>query len=752
MSDEMVPTPIAKHVKTAVRPVTRQQMTAWLDQVTSRRGVLAGAATLSLAALAGTILGGCGDSDGVGNRDGSTPEDMPQQARPAFNFQVVSLNMDDRVTLPPGHSAQVLFAYGDPLTSALTAYSNVGTEPASQWDDRAGDHHDGMRFFGVKEVGDDEYELDPSSSDLGILCVNHENITQELLHDPAGERSGDRTSVDEVRKEQRAHGVSCVVIRRDPASGQFAVVRDSQYNRRITALTKMDLHGPAAGSGWMETRFSPNGLEGRGTLNNCANGYTPWGTYLTCEENYDLYFRDDRTVGDKSREVPAEIGFANFVAGIGVREPGGVYGWATLAGHADEIDGEFSRFNVTPAAGQSATQDYRNEGNQFGYIVEIDPLDPQAPPRKRTALGRFAHEGVWPARTAEGEPVVFYMGDDDQLQFIYKFVSAKPYRPGGAASPLDAGSAYLDDGTLYAARFDADPMTGQQTGVWIPLRPDNPDLKAAHDDMQRPFFGLFGDLASILVHTRAAGFVAGATPMDRPEWGAVNPANGEVYFTLTNNTDRRSFDDADPGSHAGGDQGSRDEVTEFLADREFGVTPSNPRGPNPHGHIIRFREDGDDPTATGFVWDIYVFGSDAGGTSNFSALTADNEFTDCDGLWFDSAGLLWIQTDGGQPDGNHNQMLAAIPGEVEDGGLDAGNVDASLRRFLVGPVGCEITGIDMTPDRRSMFVNIQHPEGHWPAGDRNAATVAATGRARSATIVITRDDGGPIGTDDANSA
>ena len=739
MSDKLMPTPTAHRDTAAPRPVTREQMKAWIDQLISRRSVLTGATTLSLAALAGTMLGGCGDGDGA------APDGTAQPAMPSFNFAVVPLNMDDKVTLPPGHSARVLYAYGDPLTSDLGAYSNMGTEPASEWNYRAGDHHDGMRFFGLKEMGDDEYELDPTSSNLGILCVNHENITQELMHDPEGERSGERTDVDEVRKEQRAHGVSCVVVRRAAASGQFTVVRDSRYNRRITALTEMDLHGPASGSDLLRTKYSPTGIEGRGTLNNCANGYTPWGTYLTCEENYDLYFRDDRTVGDESKEVPGEIGYANFVAGIGVREPDGVYGWATLAGHADEMDDEFGRFNVTPMPGLSATQDYRTEGNQFGYIVEIDPLDPQAAPRKRTALGRFAHEGVWPARPVDGQPVVFYMGDDDHLQFIYKFVSAEPYYAGSNGATLDAGDTYMDDGTLYVARFAADPMTGRQTGVWIGLRPDNPELKAAHDDIQSSFYGLFGDLASILVHTRAAAFVVGATPMDRPEWGAVNPGNGDVYFTLTNNTDRRAFDDAEPDARAGGDRGSRDEVTEFLADREFGVSPSNPRGPNAHGHIIRFREDDNDPAATGFVWDIFVFGSDAGGSSNFSALTADNEFKDCDGLWFDSAGLLWIQTDGGQPNGNHNQMLAAIPGEVEDGGLDAGNVDASLRRFLVGPIGCEITGIDMTPDRRSMFVNIQHPEGHWPQG-RDATVVAAAGRARSATIVITRDDGGPIGT------
>ena len=755
MSEKSLSTPSAPSDGRAKQAVTRDQMTAWIEQLMTRRGVLSGATTIGLAGLAGLVLGGCeGDQGDVGpagpaGAEGPAgpagPPGPTPPGPPAFNFRVVSLNTHDKVTIPAGHSAQVLYAYGDPISPDLAAYSNTGSEPASEWGHRAGDHHDGMYFFGLNDNGD----LDPNASNRGILCINHENITQSLMHESAEvsrDAAGVRNSIDEVRKEQRAHGVSCIEIVRDEASGQFTVVKDSPFNRRITALTPMELHGPAAGSALLETKYSPDGLNGRGTLNNCANGYTPWGTYLTCEENYDLYFRDDRTVGDESKEIPAEIGYANFLAGIGVRVPGGRYEWATLAGHADEKNDEFSRFNVTPMPGKSATEDYRNEGNQFGYIVEIDPLRPESAPRKRTALGRFAHEGVWPANAVDGQPVVFYMGDDDQMQFIYKFVSAAMYRANNAGAPLDTGNTYMDDGTLYVARFDADALTGRQTGVWIPLQPDNPDLKAASDDVQSPFYGLFGDLASILVHTRAAAFVVGATPMDRPEWGAVNPMNGEIYFTLTNNSDRRGFEDADPLARAAGDQGSRDEVTEFLADREFGEVPANPRGPNRNGHVIRLRENGNDPAALGFAWDIFVFGSAADGSTNFSGLTADNEFSSCDGLWFDSAGLLWIQTDGNQPGDTHDQMLAAVPGEVGDGGIDAGNNDVSLRRFLVGPVDCEVTGIDMTPDRRSMFVNIQHPRGNWPAGP-DATTAGTAGRARSATIVITRDDGGPLGTD-----
>ena len=718
-------------------------MSSIIDRLVSRRSILKGSVALGVASFVGLHLA---HQNGA---EAQAPTDL------VLNFDAVPTSDFDAVVIPPEHSAQVLYAYGDPIAAGLSPFSNGGTEPGLEFDQRAGDHHDGMKFFGMDANG----AYDPTANDRGILCLNHENITQALMHanGPTTDANGNRTDVDEVRKEQRAHGVACIEVVRDATTGQFSVVQDSPFNRRITALTPMVLKGPAAGSTLLQTKFSPAGTDGRGTLNNCANGFTPWGTFLSCEENYDLYFRDERGIGDETRQTPEVLGFANFLAGIGVREPGGLYGWATLAGHPEEVDDEFDRFNVTPS-GADATQDYRNEGNQYGYIVEIDPFDPTAAPRKRTALGRFAHEGAWVANVAPGQPVVVYMGDDDEFQYIYKFVSTEVFTGSDQGeTPLDAGDRYLDSGTLYVARFDVD-AAGTQTGVWIPLTVDNSDLQAA-SAAGTQFAGLFDSLDSILVHVRAASFAVGATPMDRPEWGAVHPDHGEVYFTLTNNSDRRAFDDTDPAASAAGDEGSRDEVTEFLADREFGVVPANPRGPSPDGHIMRLREDGDDPTAAGFVWEIFVFGSGLDGETNFSGLTADNEFTDCDGLWFDSAGLLWIQTDGGQPRGN-NQMLAAIPGLVGDGGITAANNATNLRRFLVGPVGCEITGITMTPDRRSLFVNIQHPGessdltadpatfvSNWPNPSGNATDAPAVGaRARSATIVITRDDGGPVGT------
>lgn len=750
--------------------LTAKQGLITLDDIINksmkRRTVLKGGLSLAVTGM----LTACGGGSGGGSAlapalDGSVtptvapvPPELPTTGGFALNFNSVATSDADLVVVPEGHTARVLYAYGDPITNQLAEFSNTGIENAIEFDFRAGDHHDGMWYFGMDENG----AFDPNSAERGILCVNHENITQILMHPngPTLDSEGNRVNVNEVRKEQRAHGVGVFEIVRDE-SGQYSVVRNSPYNRRITANTTTIMTGPNAGSELLRTKFSPEGIFGRGTLNNCAAGFTPWGTYLTCEENYDLYFRDERGFDPENR-TPERLGFANYLAGIGVRVPEGLYGWATLAGHGNEVDDEFARFNVTPKPGVDATGDYRNEGNQFGYVVEIDPFNPTASPRKRTALGRFAHEGVWPANLVEGQPVVFYMGDDDQLQFIYKFVSDEIYTgPLAGETPLETGDRFMNNGTLYVASFDFDETTGAQIGTWLPLTVDNPVLQAVSNDRNSQFYTLFDTPDWILIHARAAAFIAGGTPMDRPEWGAVNPESGEVYFTTTNNNDRRAFDDADAEAAAAGDQGSRDEVTEFLADREYGVTPSSPRGPNNDGHIVRLRETDDDPAATSFAWDIFVFGAaaDADPDTNRSGLTVDNEFTDCDGLYFDPAALLWIQTDGGQPNGN-NQMLAAIPGKVGDGGITAENNADNLRRFLVGPLDCEITGIYMTPDRRSLFINIQHPgdgaefnnigelvlTGNWPNDSRDATAEGQTGvRARSATIVITRDDGGVLG-------
>jgi secreted PhoX family phosphatase len=296
-------------------------MRSIIDRWVTRRGILKGSVALGVASFVGLHLA---DKNGA---EAQVP------TAPVLNFDAVPTSDFDAVVIPPGHSAQFLYAYGDPIAAGLSPFSNSGTEPGLEFDQRAGDHHDGVYFFGMDANG----AYNPTANDRGILCINHENITQALMHanGPTTDANGNRTDVDEVRKEQRTHGVACIEVVRDETTGQFSVLQDSPFNHRITALTPVVLKGPAAGSPLLQTKFSPAGTDGRGTLNNCANGFTPWGTCLSCEENYDLYFRDERSIGDETRQTPEVLGFANFLAGIGVREPQGLYEWATLAGHPD---------------------------------------------------------------------------------------------------------------------------------------------------------------------------------------------------------------------------------------------------------------------------------------------------------------------------------------------------------------------------------------------------------------------------------
>jgi hypothetical protein len=487
----------------------------------------------------------------------------------------------------------------------------------------------------------------------------------------------------QVLAEINGHGVSAVRITRG-ADGVWAVAMDP-HNRRITGGTEVEIGGPVRGSAHVVTKFSPDGTRTRGTLNNCAHGVTPWNTYLTAEENWAGYFVN------RTEEQPREH------KRYGVPNEASRYQWERAASGADE----FARFDAT-ATGADATADYRNEPNTFGWIVEIDPFDPASTPVKRTALGRFAHEGVVFHTPEAGKPVVCYSGDDSRFEYIYKFVSAKPYEPGVSKGEI------LDEGTLYVARFNPDG-----TGEWLALAPGQNGLTPENG---------FADLADILVNTRAAADQAGATKMDRPEWGTIDPSTGEVYFTLTNNNRRTQLQ----------------------------VDAVNPRAENNFGSIVRWTEAGGDFAATTFAWNLFVLAGTArqSAVMGQTALNDDNMFACPDGIWCDPNGRLWIQTDMGDigPDQKGplepfgmNQMLAADP------------KTGDIRRFLTGPWGQEITGVVTTPDGTTMFVNVQHPGGHataeqFAAGDYGSGFPDYNGTPpRSATLVITREDGGVIG-------
>ncbi len=618
-------------------------------------------------------------------------------ATPMLGFTPIPVSEADTIEVPAGYTARTLTPWGEPISGRMPAYSldNSGADQGVQ----VGMHHDGMHFYPIE--GRDPYE---GSSRDGLLVMNHEYIEPRYMHRAAIGQALDAGNVplqadgsrdsDQVLKELNAHGVSVVRIRQQN-DGTWEVQRDGR-NRRITGLTPMEISGPVRGSDLVKTKYSPNGTGTRGTLNNCAHGVTPWNTYLTCEENWAGYFTNndrmpDSNQGDPVSNQPRE--HKRYGVSTGVSR----YGWELADNGADE----YVRFDASTKAA-SATGDYRNEPNTFGWVVEIDPFRPNSTPVKRTALGRFAHEGVVFQTPVEGQPIVCYSGDDARFEYIYKYVSNQPYRRATANGSL------LDDGILYVAKFNDDG-----SGEWIALNHGQNGLTAANG---------FANQAEVLVNTRAAADFVGATKMDRPEWGAVDPGTGQVYFTLTNNT-RRTAEQVDA---------------------------VNPRPDNRWGQIVRWSEAGNNPTATSFQWDLFVLAGPTDDSEKLSGepLNDDNIFVNPDGLWFDASRRLWIQTDISESVMNtgdfiqfgNNQMLGANPETGE------------IRRFLTGPIGQEITGVVTTPDQRTMFINVQHPgatvsaeefavgqiNSRWPDNNPNIYP-------RSATVVITKDDGGVIG-------
>ena len=639
-----------------------------LERRLSRRGVIKGGLATVIAGLMATKLPltqALAANAGAGS--------------PTMGFNPVGISAADNVVVPEGYRVQSFIPWGTPITGDMPAFSPAasGEEQAHQ----VGSHHDGMHFFA----------LNGSSTD-GLLVLNHEYVEPRFLHAAASGLALDRDAfpqhedgsrdADQVIKEMNAHGVSVVRVRANE-QGEWEVVQDA-LNRRITAQTPMQLSGPVAGTEHLVTQYSPEGLMTRGTLNNCAHGVTPWNTYLAAEENWAGYFANTDTDIDRRQSR----------YGIETRDTGR-YQWH----RADQQSDQFSRFDAS-SRGASPAEDFRNEPHAFGWMVEIDPMNPDSVPVKRTHLGRFAHEGVIFAPAVEGQPVVAYSGDDSRFEYIYKFVSRRPF------DAATADGSLLDEGTLYVARFNDDG-----SGEWLALAPGQNGLTPENG---------FADLADILVNTRSAADHVGATKMDRPEWGAVDPQTGDVYFTLTNNTRRAEGDEH----------------------------PANPRANNSFGHIIRWQEEG---THAGerFAWDLFVLAGDQDDSRDLAgnALVEDNIFASPDGLWIDADRRVWIQTDISESEMNtgiyevfgNNQMLVANPETGE------------IKRFLTGPVGQEITGVVTTPDQRTMFVNVQHPgattteeafaEGrftsHWPQG--------GSAIPRSATLVITREDGGIIG-------
>ncbi len=660
----------------------------------SRRSMLKSGASLGLLGIFGSALSACGGGGG--------------DAAPApgtIGFKAISTSSGDAIVVPEGYTADVMYRWGDPILATAPAFKGDASETWVEQEQQAGDNHDGINFFPFPGT---------DGNSRGILAMNHEYINPEYIHNVANFNKPEIPA--NTKKQLAAHGVSVIEVQRNSA-GKWEYVKNSPYNRRITGYTPITISGPAAGNDLLKTSADASGKEVLGTLNNCGAGQTPWGTYITCEENFNGYFGTDAP-GWTANTLQNRYGVS--AAGFG-------YGW-------HKGDPRFD-LNVNP-----------NEPNRHGWVVEIDPYAPSSKPKKRTALGRFKHENAECVLSKTNKAVV-YTGCDERNEYLYKFVSTGTYDPANKAS----GTDLLDSGTLYVARFDAGTVTGdnQGTGVWLPLVHGQNGLTAENG---------FANQAEVLIKARQAADRVGATMMDRPEWVAANRTKaGEVFLACTNNN-RRGSTPASSNMVNG---------STTAGNARPAVDEANPRAVNNWGHIIRINETGADAAATAFNWDIFVIAGNPaleGAKKGSSNIDASNTFNSPDGIQVDPEGRLWIQTDGSYANtgdflnqGNNQMLVADI-------------ATKKITRFLVGPAGCEVTGVCWTPDGRTMFINIQHPGEVGSHPNAPAAYVAAAsnakdawvnanptafskwpdgpngGRPRSATVVIRKNDGGVIGT------
>jgi secreted PhoX family phosphatase len=587
----------------------------------------------------------------------------------------ISPSKADTVIVPDGYRAQVLLRWGDPLFADAAALDpsmvvqgallNAGAAAAQ------------LRQFGYNCDGIGVFAL---GADNLVLCVNHEYPSPALLFPGWVEAREARTLGAFVRGRPEAvaymqAAVGLTVVELERASGAWRYRRDSTLNRRITAHTSVEIAGPARA----HELLNPSGErapQALGTLGNCAAGSTPWRTYLTAEENIDDYFGNGAAAKPDAATERAHRRF-------GFRQRDSAYRWE----YADP------RFD----SARNPT-----ESLKFGWIVELDPFAPERPLKKRTALGRFKHEGATTVLARDGRAVV-YMGDDQQFEYFYKFVSRARF---DARRP-EANRDLLDDGTLYVARLDDDG-----SGEWLPLvHGAHPDLTAARG---------FASQADVVLHCREAADRLGATPLDRPEDVAVNPRSGNVYLACTENA-------------------NRDGGVAIVGGRELDTRTdrSSPRAPNPAGHILEFSEGNADAAATSFRWEVFVLAGRPTASTLVAALPPEHAgslaadltffggphetqdlsaFANPDNLGFDGEGNLWIVTDGNQPGGNNDGCFVCPTAGPERG---------QVRQFMSGPRGAEVCGCEFAPDGGTLFLTLQHPgeagsatkpQSTWPDG------------------------------------
>jgi len=580
-----------------------------------------------------------------------------------LGFREIAHGLDGTHHLPRGYTAQVLLRSGDPLFKDASHYLPGKADPDGQ-EKQFGCDNDFLAFF----------PLDTPTNGVqhGLLCANHERSTMQLLWPGITMRNAQtRATAAQCAHEMASQGVSIVEVRQE--HGRWRTVLDSRYNRRISARSGViAVSGPAAGHTRLRTKADPAGHRIVGTFNNCAGGVTPWGTLLTCEENFHFYFTGDPAAHPEAAAL-ARYRFDG--------RP--IYAWGR---HVD-------RFDLRKAP---------NEPNRYGWVVEIDPYDPAAMPVKRTALGRFKHEGAATAVSHDGR-VVVYLGDDERFEYLYKFVSEGRYDPNNRA----ANRTLLDRGTLYVARFDNDERMR-----WLPLVHGEGPLTAAHG---------FHSQADVVIEARRAADLLGATSMDRPEDVEPHPQTGNVYVVLTNNNRRSTTQ----------------------------INPANPRADNRWGQILEIvppRVNGrPDHTAIECTWEFFLLAGDpaqAKHSARYAGPVSRNGWLACpDNIAFDGRGRLWIATDGQDDAAGYSDSLYAADTRGPGRGI--------TRLFFNAPRGAEVCGPCFSPDGRTLFLAVQHPgdergsdyehpSTRWPDFDPGVPP-------RSAVLAITRIDGGEIG-------
>lgn len=636
----------------------------------SRRDLIRGALGVSvLGALAASPLAIIAQGAGA---EAESPNSGT--APGVFGFPEINHGVDVEHQVAPGYRAEVLIRWGDAVLPGAPAFDPKHQSVTSQ-----------LKQFGYNNdfIGFIPLPLGSNNSEHGLLCVNHEYTIEELMFPGLGGYAKDFSNAtrEGVEIEMACHGGSILEIRKE--RGRWRVVEDSPYARRVTALdTEMDLSGPAAGHERLRTGADPSGRRVIGTLNNCAGGITPWGTYLMAEENFDGYF-----LGSLEGH-PERLSYERY--GL----PGSRYAWGLF----------HRRFDI---------QAEPNEANRFGWIVEVDPFDPGSTPVKRTALGRFKHEGAESIVNRDGRLIV-YSGDDQAFEFLYRFVSEGRVD----LDNREANRDLLDRGTLSVARLDA-----EGTLTWLPLVLGQGPLTAENG---------FASQADVLIETRRAATLLGATPLDRPEDVEPNPVNGKVYVMLTNNNKRGA-----PG--------------------KFGADAANPREANLWGHILELAPTGGDHAAETARWEVLVKAgnpAEPGVAALWNPATSTNGWFACpDNCAVDPSGRLWVATDQGsawkQASGTADGLWAL---ETEGSGRGTG------RMFYRAPVGAELCGPRFTPDGKTLFVAVQHPGSDGAKDFPDFARFStfddpATSwpdfcpdlPPRPSVVVITKDDGGVIG-------